>query len=108
LEQIFKPNEQESRNEDQLILSEENENIPSMTPTEVANEIKRNINPRKAPGFDPITGEILEQLPRNGLVKLTHLINTSFILKYTPQVWKIAEVLMIPKTGKTTKGSHLA
>jgi hypothetical protein len=32
LEQIFKPSEQRSRNEDQLILSEENEEIPSVTP----------------------------------------------------------------------------
>jgi hypothetical protein len=59
LEQIFNPNEQQSRNEDKLILSEENEEIPSVTPKEVSNEIKRNINPRKSPGFDLITGEIL-------------------------------------------------
>jgi hypothetical protein len=78
LEQIFEPNEQQSRNEDQLILSEENEEIPLVTPKEVANEIKCNINPRKAPGFDLITSEILKQLPRKGVVKLTHLINASF------------------------------
>jgi hypothetical protein len=100
LEQIFMPNEQQSRNEEQLILSEENEEIPSATPKEVANEIKCNINARKVPGFDLITGEILQQLPRKGIVKLTHLINASFRLKYTPQVWKIAEVIMIPKPGK--------
>jgi hypothetical protein len=72
LEQIFKPNEQQSKNEDQLILSEENEEIPSMTPKEEANEIKRNINSRKAAGFGLITGEILKQLPRK-VVKLTQL-----------------------------------
>jgi hypothetical protein len=38
MEQIFKPNKQQSRNEDQLILSEENEEIPSVMPKEVANE----------------------------------------------------------------------
>jgi hypothetical protein len=88
LEQIFKPNKQQSRNEDQLILSEENEEIPSVMPTEVANETKRNINSRKAPGFDLITGEILEQLPRKVVVKLTHLIKPSFRLTYTPEVPK--------------------
>jgi hypothetical protein len=41
-------------------LSKENEEIPSVMPKEVANEIKGNINPRKAPGFDLITGEILK------------------------------------------------
>jgi hypothetical protein len=100
VEQIFKPNEQQSRNEDQLVLSEENEEVPSVMPKEVANKIKRNIKPRKAAGFDLITGEILKQLPRKGIVKLTHLINASFRLKYTPEVWKIVEVIMIPKPGK--------
>jgi hypothetical protein len=67
LEQILKPNEQQSKNEDKLILSEENEEIPSVTPKEVASEIKRNMNPRKAPGFDLITGEILKKIPRKGV-----------------------------------------
>jgi hypothetical protein len=99
LEQIFKPNEEQSRNKDKLILSGENEEIPSVMPKEVANEIKRNINSRKTPGSDLITCEILKQLPRKD-VKLTHLINSSFRLKHTPQVWKIAEVIMVPKPGK--------
>jgi hypothetical protein len=38
MEQIFKAKEQQSRNEDQLILSEENEEIPLVTPKEVANK----------------------------------------------------------------------
>jgi hypothetical protein len=50
LEQIFKPNEEQSRNEDQLILSKENEEVPSVTPR-VANKLMRKINPRIAPGF---------------------------------------------------------
>jgi hypothetical protein len=81
-------------------LSEENEEIPMVTPKEVANVIKCIINPRKAPGFDLISGEILKQLQRKGTVKLTHLINASFRLKYMLQVWKMAEVIMIPKPGK--------
>jgi hypothetical protein len=40
-----------------VILSEENE-ILTVTPKEVANGIKRNIDPRKTPGFDLIAGEI--------------------------------------------------
>jgi hypothetical protein len=91
LEQIFKSNEQQSRSEDQLILSEENEEIPLVTPKEVGNEIKGNINPRKVPGFDIITSKFLKQLPRKGIVELTHLINASFRLKYMLQMWKIAK-----------------
>jgi hypothetical protein len=48
LEQIFELNEQESR-KDQLIVSQENPEISFVMPKEVANEIKRNTNPRKAP-----------------------------------------------------------
>jgi hypothetical protein len=44
LEQIFKPNEQQNRNKDQLILSEENEEIPTVMPKEVANELTHLIN----------------------------------------------------------------
>jgi hypothetical protein len=40
LEQIFKPNEQQCRNEDQMFLSEENEEFPSVTPKEVVSEVK--------------------------------------------------------------------
>jgi hypothetical protein len=42
-----------------------------------------------------------------GTVKLTRLINGSFRLKHTPQVWKTAEVIMIPKPGKSPNGIHL-
>jgi hypothetical protein len=38
--------------------------IPPITPKEILNAIKVNINPKKAPGFDLITGEILKQLPK--------------------------------------------
>jgi hypothetical protein len=58
------------------------------------------INPKKSPGFDLITGQILKELPRKSLVKLTNLTNASFRLKYVPQLSKVAELIMIPKPGK--------
>lgn len=61
--------------------------------------IKYNIDVKKAPGFDLITGQILKKLPRKGIVKLTNLINAPFRLKHVPELWKVAEV-MIPKVGK--------
>lgn len=67
---------------------------------EVVSEIRNNINPKKAPGFDLITGQILKMLPRKGIVKLTNLINASFRLKYVPRQWKVTEIIMIPKAGK--------
>lgn len=79
---------------------QETSEIKLATPKEVSNEIKDNINPKKAPGFDLITGEVLKNLPRKAIVKLTTLINAAFRLKYVPRMWKVAEVIMIPKPGK--------
>ena len=44
------------------------EEITPVTPKEVAEEIKLNLNPKKAPGFDLITGQILKQLPQKELL----------------------------------------
>jgi hypothetical protein len=74
--------------------------IPPITPKEILNAIKKNINPKKAPGFDLITGEILKQIPKKAIVKLTYLYNTAFRLKYVPSYWKAAGVITIPKPGK--------
>jgi hypothetical protein len=79
---------------------QENEEIKLATTTEVKNVINNNINPKKAPGFDLITGEVIQQLPRKAIVKITNLINAAFRLKYVPRLWKVAEVIMIPKPGK--------
>ena len=100
LEQTFQPNEQEGDEPAWTERIQENLEIALVTPKEVIKEIKENINPKKAPGFDLITGEILKQLPRKAIVKLTTLINTAFRLKYVPKLWKVAEVIMIPKPGK--------
>jgi hypothetical protein len=74
--------------------------IPLVTPREVAEEIRNNLNPKKAPGFDLITGEILKNFKRKALVKLTTIINACNRLNYIPDAWKTAEVIMIPKPGK--------
>jgi len=45
--------------------------IPLVTPTELLNTIRVHINPKKAPGFDLLTGVILKQLPKKAIVKQT-------------------------------------
>lgn len=106
LEQIFHPNEA-STNEvtlDTLIPYDNNITIRLVTPKEISREIKL-LHRRKTPGYDLITGEVLQHLPRKAIVKLTTIINATFRLKYVPDVWKVAEVIMIPKPGKPL---HLA
>ena len=65
LEQICQP--LGSQEEIEMItedIVQENEEIELATTTEVKNEVNNNINPKKAPGFDLITGEVLQQLLR--------------------------------------------
>lgn len=58
---------------------------------------EENINPKKTSGFNIITDEILKQLSKKAIVKLTYLINTTYRLNY---VWIVSEVILIPKPGK--------
>jgi hypothetical protein len=74
--------------------------IPLATPTEVAEEIRSNLNLKKAPAFDLITRECLKNFKRNALVKLTTLINACIRLNCIPDAWKTVEVIMNPKPGK--------
>lgn len=99
---IFQPNESlgyDAAYEELEQNDTSDSNIPLVTPNEIYNEIQ-NLKPKKAPGFDLISGELLKQLTRKALVKLTNLINATFRLKYVPRFWKVAEVIMILKPGK--------
>ena len=42
----------------------------------------------------------MQQLPRQTIVKLTHLYNAALRLKYVPIQWKMAEMIMVLKPGK--------
>ena len=70
---------------------------------EVETVIKKEINPKKAPGFDLITGKILEELPEKCIQKLTHIFNAVLRVEYYPLQWKISQIIMLPKPGKTRK-----
>lgn len=75
------------------------ENIPSCTILEVFTIIT-NLQLKKAPGFDLITAEILQNLPSNIIFFITDLLNACIRFKYVPVTWKVAEVIMIGKPGK--------
>jgi len=101
LEETFHPHDTENdSNFHDIIYHEESEIISPVTPKEVETEIK-NINGKKAPGYELITGELLKKLPHKAIVKLTNIINASFRLKYVPSAWKVSEVIMIMKPGKS-------
>jgi uncharacterized FlaG/YvyC family protein len=100
LEKTFQTHEKRTMDNLRRIEEALNQTIPLITLKEILITIKNNINPKKAPGFDLITGEILKQLPHKAVVKLTHLYNAAFRLKYVPSYWKAAEVIMLLKPGK--------
>lgn len=100
LEQIFQPNGDDTYeiSLDERVLQDELE-IKLVTPKEISSEINR-LSKKKTPGYDLITGEVLRNLPRKAIIKLTTFVNATFRLKHVPDVWKFAEVIMIPKPGK--------
>lgn len=70
MENVFQPNTQQEEIDIEMESNNEERKIDLVSPKEMESEIKRNINPKKASGFDLITGQILKMLPRKGIVKL--------------------------------------
>jgi len=73
--------------------------ITSFSPAEVSAVIAR-LNVRKAPGYDLISGKVLQELPPAAVVLLTTLYNSILRLSYYPLLWKFAQIVMVPKPGK--------
>jgi hypothetical protein len=50
------------------------ENLQAFILRELKNEIK-NLNPHRAPGIDPITAQMLKELPHEGYLNLLYILN---------------------------------
>jgi hypothetical protein len=59
-----------------------------------------NLSPKTSPGYDLITGKILQELPPNGIKYITHLFNASLLLGYFPNQWKVAQIILLLKPGE--------
>jgi hypothetical protein len=68
---------------------------------EVENIIQHKTFPSKAPGYDLITGKILQELPKKGLRAITQIYNAVPRIEYFPCHWKVGQVIMIAKPRKT-------
>lgn len=101
LEETFKPFNGQALNDNinMNLTSSESFIVRNVTLAELNKEIK-NLKPKKAPGYDLITAEILRMLPRKGLINLLYILNATLRLKYVPSQWKVAEVIMVLKPGK--------
>jgi len=51
-----------------------------------------SLSVRKAPGYDLISGKVLQELPPKAVVLLTNLYNSMPRLYYYPLIWKFAKI----------------
>ena len=58
---------------------------------------------RKVPGYDLISGKVLQELPPAAVVLLTTLYYIILRLSYYPLLWKFAQNVMVPIPGKSAQ-----
>jgi len=67
------------------------------------NEVRaaiRMLNPKKTPGYDLITKQVLQKLPEKGIRFITQLCNALLRQGFFPPQWKVVQIIMIQKPGK--------
>lgn len=99
LASVFQPHDIQS-NINPIKIYQDERTIKWVTPMEIAREIDTNINPKKAPGIDEISPGILKELSRKAVIMLTYLFNGCFRLKYVPESFKTAQIIMLKKPDK--------
>ena len=75
--------------------------ITPFSPAEVSAAIA-SLMVCKAPGYDLISGKVLQEIPPTADVLLTTLYNSMLRLSYYPVLWKFAQIIMVLKPGKPT------
>jgi potassium voltage-gated channel Eag-related subfamily H protein 8 len=63
-------------------------------------EVIDSLSPKKSSGYDLITGKILKELPIIGTKYLTQLFSAVLLKGYFRTKWKVAQIILILKTGK--------
>ena len=93
----------ENNNNTLLAIIEPND--PDICPkftnyAEIIHCISKKMNPGKSPGYDLISTKMLLELPAIAIIFIRNLFNAIMRLHYFPKVWKIAQIIAIPKPGK--------
>ncbi|KAL4132544.1 hypothetical protein QTP88_009673 [Uroleucon formosanum] len=70
-----------------------------LSPAEVKYTISK-FPRKKSPGYDLITAEVLNQLPKKVIILLTYIYNSMLRLSYFPLLWKYSSVILILKPKK--------
>ena len=74
--------------------------IMKITKYEVRSVIKNRTSPKKAPGYDLITGLVLKEIPDRTLRFITMIFNAILSTDFYPAQWKVANVIVLLKPNK--------
>ncbi|GAB0091409.1 hypothetical protein DMENIID0001_062500 [Sergentomyia squamirostris] len=80
-------------------INQESHRIEPFTKTEIVDVITDELHPKKAPGYDLITGKVLKNSTRKCVIILQLIFNAILLLGCFPQGWKVAHIVMILKPG---------
>ena len=61
----------------------------------------KQLKDKKRPGYDNITGEVIKEILIKAIRFLTFIINGVFHLNHFPSQWKVDQIILILKPGKT-------
>jgi hypothetical protein len=100
LTSVFQPHSSENPPEEEEALSLQLEIPYQLKPplgrfhrSEVQTTIN-NLKPKSSPGYDLITGKILQELPPTGIKYLTQIFNTAMLTGYFPAQWKVVKIIL--------------
>lgn len=77
---------------------------PHISKDELQNAL-RSMDPKKCPGADGITSDILTRFHDSFPEILTKMFQKCFNIGYFPKIWKEANIIIIPKPGKDNYSS---
>jgi hypothetical protein len=63
-------------------------------------QLINNLSTKTSPGYDLITGKILQEIPTVGTKYINQLLNASLLLEYFPNQWKVAQIVLLLKPGQ--------
>ena len=104
-EAVFKPHPPEAppAEEQQILHSLASpDSLPLVRPfkkTEVRKALNQ-LRKAKSPGYDLITGRVLQELPETGMRAITQLFNSILRTGHYPNQRKVSQIIPIPKPGK--------
>jgi hypothetical protein len=112
LESVFQPHpSQNNQEEEYLILELESphqlEPPPRCFRRSEVQAVINNFKAKRSPGYDLITGKILQELPPTEVKYLTQLYNAAMLIGYFPMQWKVATIILILKPGKPPPRTHI-